>query len=97
MSWVRIDDHFTEHPKLASLGTTLPMAAWVHLCALCYCNRHLTDGVFPQQIIASWWPWADALQLDGRYLDADSLDPRLHGKPVQARLEGEQLITEPMD
>ncbi|MCP8937097.1 septum site-determining protein MinC [Alsobacter sp. SYSU M60028] len=40
---------------------------------------------------------AEFLCIDGYYLDADSLDPRLHGKPVQARLDGGRLITEPMD
>lgn len=40
---------------------------------------------------------AEFLCIDGRYLDADSLDPRLHGKPVQARLDGDRLITELMD
>jgi septum site-determining protein MinC len=40
---------------------------------------------------------AEFLAIDGRYLAADALDPKLHGKPVQARLEGDRLITELMD
>ena len=40
---------------------------------------------------------AEFLAIDGRYLAADALDPKLHGKPVQAELEGDRLITELME
>jgi hypothetical protein len=39
--WVRIDDGFPEHPKVAMLS---PGAIGLHVTALCYCNRNLTDG-----------------------------------------------------
>jgi hypothetical protein len=45
--WVRLDDEFSEHPKVAALGDLAPLAGWLHVCALCYCNRHLTDGFLP--------------------------------------------------
>ena len=64
MAWVRIDEHFSEHPKLAALGAMLPAAGWLHVSALCYCNRHLTDGRFPTQLVAAWWPW-HGYALDG--------------------------------
>lgn len=44
MAWVRLDDLMPEHPKVLKAG---PLAAWLHVCALAYCNRHLTDGRIP--------------------------------------------------
>jgi hypothetical protein len=44
MVWIRIDDQFADHPKVAAAG---PLAAWLHVCGLCYCGRHLTDGFVP--------------------------------------------------
>lgn len=45
MPWVRIDDHFDEHPKLAAVG---PLAWGVWLAGIAYCNRNLTDGFIPR-------------------------------------------------
>lgn len=41
MTWVKLDDGFADHPKIVRAG---PTAAWLHVAALCYCARHLTDG-----------------------------------------------------
>lgn len=41
MPWIRLDDTFTEHPKVLEVG---PRAAWVHVRAISYCSVHLTDG-----------------------------------------------------
>lgn len=41
MTWVKLDDGFPENPKVATLS---PAAIGLHVCALCYCNRNLTDG-----------------------------------------------------
>lgn len=51
MSWVRIDDGFTDHPKIARIG---PIGAWIQLQALCYCNKNLTDGFVPFGIARSF-------------------------------------------
>lgn len=48
MSWVRLDDHFPTHPKMVAAGGD---AGWLHVCALCYCAEHLTDGVIPKAVI----------------------------------------------
>ena len=48
MSWVRLDDTFTEHPKVLAVGGD---AAWLHVCALSYCNRLETDGEIPEAIL----------------------------------------------
>lgn len=44
MTYIRLDDQITDHPKIAAAG---PTAAWLFVCALCYCSRHLTDGFIP--------------------------------------------------
>ena len=54
MPWIRIDDHFEEHPKLAKVGP-LGWAMW--LAGLAYCNRNLTDGFIPwsaARALVSW-------------------------------------------
>lgn len=47
MTWVRLDDQFTDHPKLAAVG---PVAGWVYVSGLCYAARYLTDGFVPETI-----------------------------------------------
>lgn len=44
MAWVKVDDHFPEHPKVLDVG---PLAEALWLRALCYANRYRTDGVIP--------------------------------------------------
>lgn len=45
MPWVRLDDQFPDHPKIVRAG---PSAAWLYVCGLAYCARHLTDGLIPE-------------------------------------------------
>jgi hypothetical protein len=45
--WVKLDDHFPEHRKLAELGAYAPLCGWLYICALAWCNRQLTDGRIP--------------------------------------------------
>ena len=47
MVWVKIDDHFDEHPKIAAVGP-LGIALW--LTGLAYCNRNQTNGKIPATI-----------------------------------------------
>lgn len=42
MSWLKIDDGFAEHPKIIDLSDR---AFRLHVAALCYTARNLTDGV----------------------------------------------------
>lgn len=44
MVWVRIDDHFDEHPKIVGLDDH---AFALFVSGLAYCNRNLTDGFIP--------------------------------------------------
>jgi hypothetical protein len=48
MSWVKIDDQFTDHPKIAEAG---PLAGWLYVCGLTYCARFLTDGFIPTNAV----------------------------------------------
>ena len=48
MSWIKIDDQFADHPKIVSIG---PLAGWLHVVALTYCGRYLTDGFVPYAMI----------------------------------------------
>ena len=52
MAWVRLDDGFSDHPKLAALGDLLPLAGWLYVCGLCYAARHLTNGLIPRTQLA---------------------------------------------
>lgn len=47
MSWVKLDDQFSHHPKIMQAG---PLAGWLHVCALCYCASYLTDGFVPNGV-----------------------------------------------
>jgi hypothetical protein len=45
MPWVKLDDQFTDHPKVLACG---PLASWLYVCGLAYCARLLTDGFIPE-------------------------------------------------
>jgi hypothetical protein len=53
MSWVKLDDGFAEHPKIAKVG---PIGAWLQIQALCYCNPNLTDGFVPMAVAYTFVP-----------------------------------------
>jgi len=48
MTWVKLDDGFADHPKVAAAGH---VAAWVYVAGLCYCSRQLTDGFIPTSVL----------------------------------------------
>ena len=47
MAWIRIDENFAQHPKVVRAG---PLGMALHVAALGYCNRYLTDGFVPKQV-----------------------------------------------
>lgn len=49
MAWIKIDDSFPDHPKVVGLSDN---AFRVHISALCYCGKYLTDGKVPMKIAA---------------------------------------------
>ena len=42
MAWMRIESGVARHPKFQAAG---PVAAWLWICGLAYCQETLTDGV----------------------------------------------------
>jgi hypothetical protein len=46
MTWVKLDDQFSQHPKIVAAG---PTAGWLYVCALTYSARYLTDGFIPER------------------------------------------------
>jgi len=48
--WVKLDDGFPEHPKVAGLSDD---AFRTHVEFLCYCARRLTDGLIPKRLAES--------------------------------------------
>lgn len=48
MTYVKLDDKITDHPKIAAAG---PLAAWLFVSALCYSSRHLTDGAIHRNVL----------------------------------------------
>jgi hypothetical protein len=46
VSWLKIDDGFAEHPKIQDLADR---TFRLHVVAMCYCARNLTDGVVSER------------------------------------------------
>ena len=65
MSWANLDDGFADHPKVIDL----PDAAFrLHVCAMCWCSRRLTDGLVRSR----------ELRILGAMLEGCPDDRRLH-------------------
>ena len=47
MTWIKLDDSFPDHPKVIGLSND---AFRLHIEALCYCGRFLTDGFVPMGV-----------------------------------------------
>lgn len=56
MAWARIDDGFVDHPKVLKVWQACPGAVGLHVRAIAYCSRHLTDGVITQAAVISLSP-----------------------------------------
>jgi hypothetical protein len=46
--FVQLDDQIANHPKILKAG---PEAAWLWVCAITYCQNHLTDGVVTRETL----------------------------------------------
>lgn len=51
MTWVKLDDRLPDEPAVAALSDA---AFRLHVTALCYSSRHLTDGSVPDAMIGRW-------------------------------------------
>lgn len=54
MTWVRLDEGFARHPKVAAAG---PLAIAMQVAGLCYCNQNLTDGFIPAPVARTLLDW----------------------------------------
>lgn len=48
MPWLRFDDTVPHNRKCLKAG---PAASWLWLCSIAYCQRHLTDGIVPEEAL----------------------------------------------
>jgi hypothetical protein len=53
VSWLKLDDSFAEHPKVAAVSDA---AFRAHVTAMCYSARLLTDGRVPEAVARSFRP-----------------------------------------
>jgi len=79
LPWVRIDEEFPDHPKVVGAG---PLGIAMQVAALCYCNRHLTDGFVPRSAARR------LIDLDGLGVSADDVIGTLLGVGMWSRVEG---------
>lgn len=50
MSWVKVDDHYPDHPKLQALGDDYDAGISLDIRAKCYASANLTDGFIPSRV-----------------------------------------------
>ena len=96
MTWVKLDDGFAEHPKMEQVG---PLGLALHVAALCYCSRHLTDGHIPAGKVPrllnlpSWRKAVAGLVDAGAWEEVPGgyqLHDYLHYQPSRAEVEAER-------
>lgn len=64
MAWVKIDDQFPNHPKVGKLSPAWrPLAVFLHLSGLCWCNQYLTDGRIPKSIVSRLGHEVESLEI----------------------------------
>lgn len=82
MPWLRLDDGFAEHPKIAGLSAA---AFRLHVEALCYCARNLTDGYVSQAVLKRFSGGRRAPKYAAELVDAGLWEP------ADERADGAQL------
>lgn len=73
MSWLYLDDHFGEDPRLLRIGAD---GAWMHTQAMSYCARLLTDGQISEPVARVFSPRWKSLAAK---LEAEGLWQRIDG------------------
>lgn len=51
MPWSRIEEAYPDHPKVVGLSD---IAFRLHITAICYAARHMTDGHIPSAMVIAW-------------------------------------------
>lgn len=73
MPWVKIDDNAPHHRKMLAAG---PVACWLWVCGLAYCQKHSTDGAIPAEAVpflgvTQWAKAVHALVAAGLWIPDD--------------------------
>lgn len=92
MPWIKVDDHFDEHPKMAHVGP-LGWALW--LVGLAYCNRNLTDGFIPYITARRLVSWDFLMPRNGSEVEqvwSVGINTGMHGEDVDTPLVIDMLI-----
>lgn len=87
MRWVRLDEQFTDHPKVLQAG---PLAGWLYVCGLTYCSRYLTDGFIPAAQVRRLAAVNNAAQLAQRLVDVGLWEVKENGYLVHDYLDYQQ-------
>lgn len=61
MPWANLDDQYAEHPDNWDLSDA---AFRLHTAAICYANKHLTDGDIPKSKVRTLMPRFRAAALE---------------------------------
>lgn len=84
MAWIRIDDQIADHPKFLKAGA---VASWLWVSCLAYCQRYLTDGFIPEQILPRLGTVRNAKALAERLVEVRLLERVEGGYRVHDYLE----------
>lgn len=79
MTYVKLDDGFGEHPKIAGLSDG---AYRLYVNGLCYCSRRKTDGFISKPMVAALLPGAARSQLNRAVGALEAAGLWIHRQPV---------------
>ena len=67
-TYIKMSDKLPEHRKIVAAGGD---AAWLHICALAYASRNLTDGFIPQDFVPRLSDRKQPAKLAAKLCDVD--------------------------
>jgi hypothetical protein len=76
--WVRIDDRFSDHPKVLHALSLSRDALTVWLRAACWSSAHLTDGHLPQALVSTFPKAAAAALIQSGLWDITADGVQIH-------------------
>ena len=89
MTWTRLDDGFSDHPKVMKVT---PLAELLQVRALQYANRYLTDGHIGRAALPSLARGMAAYRERGRLVTAEALAEQLVAAGIWDRaMDGYQV------
>ena len=67
-TYIKMSDKLPEHRKIVAVGGD---AGWLHVCAMAYASRNLTDGFIPQDFVPRLSDRKQPMKLAARLCDLD--------------------------